>query len=172
MVHFLKVKSKDHIHRVVDLANLIWREYYADILQEEQIEYMLSTMQSENAISQQIHEDGYEYYILSYENLLCGYTGFYRKDNSLFLSKIYVLDRFRGKGVGKRVIRFLIEFCQKNDLDSIELTVNKHNENTIEFYNNLGFKRTGELVQDIGNGFVMDDFCYSLPVAKQDTSGT
>jgi RimJ/RimL family protein N-acetyltransferase len=36
--------------------------------------------------------------------------------------------------------------------------VNKNNVNSIKVYEKLGFKKTGPVIQDIGNGFVMDDY--------------
>jgi ribosomal protein S18 acetylase RimI-like enzyme len=38
------------------------------------------------------------------------------------------------------------------------LTVNRHNTGSIAFYQHLGFKVSGTVVQDIGSGFVMDDY--------------
>ncbi len=37
---------------------------------------------------------------------------------------------------------------------------------TEAFYERMGFARTGSLVQDIGNGFVMDDFKLMKPLAE------
>ena len=38
------------------------------------------------------------------------------------------------------------------------LTVNRHNAATIAFYERMGLRKTQELVQDIGHGYVMDDW--------------
>jgi hypothetical protein len=36
--------------------------------------------------------------------------------------------------------------------------VNRHNSDTIKAYESLGFQNVGTVVQDIGGGFVMDDY--------------
>ena len=42
--------------------------------------------------------------------------------------------------------------------------MNKYNANSIAVYEKLGFKRIGEGVTDIGNGYVMDDFFYQYDI--------
>ena len=44
------------------------------------------------------------------------------------------------------------------------LTVNKNNISAVSVYEKRGFKKIGEGVTDIGNGFVMDDFYFQLDV--------
>ena len=40
----------------------------------------------------------------------------------------------------------------------VHLTVNKHNANSIAVYKKMGFEVFNECENDIGNGFIMDDF--------------
>ena len=61
-------------------------------------------------------------------------------------------------GYGREMIEFVIRQASKKRYQSITLTVNKYNENTIRAYQKYGFIKKRELVIDIGNGFVMDDF--------------
>jgi ribosomal protein S18 acetylase RimI-like enzyme len=44
------------------------------------------------------------------------------------------------------------------------LTVNKNNVNAIKAYEKMGFRNVGSLVQDIGDGFVMDDYAMEKTV--------
>jgi hypothetical protein len=46
-------------------------------------------------------------------------------------------------------------------LTSIYLNVNKHNS-AVEFYLKKGFIKDREMVLDIGNGYVMDDYVMRL----------
>lgn len=43
-------------------------------------------------------------------------------------------------------------------LESIYLTVNKNNTNTISAYIKLGFEIVDSIITDIGSNFVMDDY--------------
>ena len=80
------------------------------------------------------------------------------KGRELFLSKIYVLSSRRGLGYGKKAVQFVETVAKELNLNKIALTVNKNNVNSIKAYEKIGFKNVGSVVQDIGNGFVMDDY--------------
>lgn len=43
-------------------------------------------------------------------------------------------------------------------LNSISLTVNKNNTNSINAYKKMGFVTVESIVMDIGEGYVMDDY--------------
>lgn len=80
------------------------------------------------------------------------------EDNFLFLSKLYVAETSRGKGVGRVALNFIDEEAKKQQLLGIRLKVNKYNTASIAVYEKLDFKNVKASVTDIGNGFVMDDF--------------
>ncbi|WP_298756657.1 GNAT family N-acetyltransferase [uncultured Psychroserpens sp.] len=151
------VKNKDDCHTIAQLANLIWHEHYTPIIGVDQVEYMLTKFQSPEAISTQI-EDGYMYYIISHNQNLAGYLSIKKKNTSLFLSKIYVSKDLRGLGIGKTALNFIEQEAINNRCQSITLTVNRHNTHSIKAYEKLGFIKTGTVVQDIGQGYVMDDY--------------
>jgi len=84
--------------------------------------------------------------------------GVQSKGEELFLSKIYIEASKRGKGLGKKAIQFLENLAANHKLGEISLTVNKNNIKTIKAYEKMGFKNLGPVIQNIGNGFIMDDF--------------
>ncbi|MHB8159225.1 MAG: hypothetical protein ACYDGS_01805 [Thermoleophilia bacterium] len=45
--------------------------------------------------------------------------------------------------------------------------MNRQNAGAISFYERAGFRTEGVVVQDIGSGFVMDDFRMAKPVADK-----
>ena len=92
------------------------------------------------------------------QNKSIGYLSFKKNDNALFLSKIYINKLSRGKGFGKTAMNFIEEQAIDLNCKKIYLTVNKYNTNSIKAYQKIGFKTTEELVIDIGNGYVMDDY--------------
>jgi RimJ/RimL family protein N-acetyltransferase len=119
---------------------------------------MLNKFQSREAISAQINTEGYLYFLIESQGAYIGYLGVQLKGEELFLSKIYIKTADRGKGYGKRAIQFLENLTARLHLRKISLTVNKNNINSIKAYEKMGFRNLGSVVQDIGNGFVMDDF--------------
>jgi RimJ/RimL family protein N-acetyltransferase len=162
-----EVFSPPEIISVQGLADEIWHEYYPAIITHEQITYMLDTFQTARAILQQIQE-GYQYFLLKDETNL-GYMAIKRHQDRIFLSKLYIQKASRQKGYAKEAIRFLKDLADKEGLRSIDLTVNIHNTTAITAYDRIGFHKTGNLVQDIGNGFIMDDFTFELLCEKSTT---
>jgi len=142
---------------IADLANLIWTEHYTPIIGEQQVAYMLEKFQSALAIEDQV-EKGIMYYLLLYQDTHVGYFSFSKNEESLFLSKLYVLNSARGNGIGRAALSFIEVQAKKLNLKKIKLTVNKFNTNSIKMYEKLGFVNIEAIVQNIGNGYVMDDY--------------
>lgn len=159
MINIVEVKDVNQIKETAILAQRIWNEHYTPIIGKEQVDYMLANFQSEQAIKNQINE-GYRYFLTYYNDKAIGYFAILAdvKDGSLFLSKFYVDKNFRGQGIGRRCIAYMENICRERGLNRIWLTVNKYNSSSIKAYEKFGFKKVEELVQDIGNGFVMDDY--------------
>src|SRR6056297_3612771 len=164
MTTILSVNKKPEIKVVANLAHTIWKEHYTPIIGEDQVVFMLNKFQSENAISAQIKE-GLNYFLIAYQEAYVGYFAFCLQKDALFLSKFYVLRSERGRGYGKAALKFIETKARNLGSKKIKLTVNKNNSNSIKAYEKMGFINVQSIVQDIGNGFVMDDFVlekYSL----------
>jgi len=157
MIKFHIANKIEDFQVIEILADTIWREHYIPIVGKPQIDYMLDKFQSVKAMKEQV-ANGYEYYTVFHQELPVGYMAIKPEKEHLFLSKIYVLSHYRGKGIGKRMMDFIEKKAKNHQLNKIFLTVNKYNTNSIKAYEKIGFKHDRELVQDIGNGFVMDDY--------------
>lgn len=155
MIKFVSLKD---VPKLAKLASEIWHEYWPVILSPEQIDYMVDKFQSEFAINNQIQNENYEYYFIKYDNENAGYIGISSKENYLFLSKLYIKKDFRHKGLGSKMFEEIKKIALNKGYKSIQLTVNKYNENTINAYKKWGFKIIDSVVSDIGCGYVMDDF--------------
>lgn len=156
----IKATGKD-IPLIQDLARRSWKNAYAEILSEEQMEYMLSEMYSEQEIESQLQNSNYHYYLIedetndSYEGFI-GYEHNY-ENKTTKLHRIYLVPESKGKGFGKCALQFLNEKVSENGNNRIILNVNKNNA-ARNFYESQGYKVYGEGIFDIGNGFVMDDY--------------
>ena len=156
-MEFVKVTEDKEIAAVVSLADQTWKEHYTSIIGLKQVEYMLSNFQSEKAILTQIQK-GASYYLIKTSFKWFGYFSFVFEENKLFLSKLYVLKAFQGKGFGKLSLQFIKDVAIKRGMNKISLQVNKNNKKSLAFYEMQGFEIIKPIVVDIGNGFVMDDY--------------
>ncbi|MDL2294982.1 GNAT family N-acetyltransferase [Ruminococcaceae bacterium OttesenSCG-928-D13] len=162
---FTKVETDKQIAITAGLANTIWHECFAKLLSPDQIDYMVDKFQSAPAMTRQIRDEGYEYFLVEMPNGAGGHTpgayvGIQAKDGKLLLSKLYMLDEHRGKGYARDIMAFVEQAGRERGCVGVWLTVNRHNERAIAVYHKTGFELTREQVQDIGGGYVMDDFIF------------
>jgi ribosomal protein S18 acetylase RimI-like enzyme len=156
---FIRVSDAAQIGQIAMLAQQIWHEHYTPIIGVDQVRYMLERFQSGKAIATQISHQGYDYYLIRAGEEGCGYLAVRPEERALFLSKIYLTTQVRGRGWGRAALGFVEGLARDRGLDRISLTVNKNNNGSIAFYRASGFSVTGSVVQDIGAGYVMDDYC-------------
>ena len=157
------VVTSHHIESVAQLAKEIWEQHYTPIIGAKQVEYMLNKFQSHQAIKDQM-DNGFQYYLLSLADEPIGYCSIQLEQQAIFLSKIYIQKAYRGFGFGKKFMDFIKKKAIRYAKPTIRLTVNKHNSNSISAYHNMGFTTTKEVVFDIGDGYVMDDYELELQV--------
>jgi GNAT superfamily N-acetyltransferase len=81
------------------------------------------------------------------------------------LHKLYLLPDYHGKGVGARALAEVVLIAKSNAAAALVLNVNRNNTKAIRAYERSGWRVTKEVVVDIGNGFVMDDFVMTINVA-------
>jgi len=157
---FVKVRTDEQIIQVEHLARIIWKEYFSAMVGSDIVDYLLETLQSRRAISDQIRE-GYRYFIIQPEGNAVGYFAILHKKESdeMFLSKLYLLASERGKGRGKAAMQYIESAARKENCKKISLTVFHKNTDTIAAYEKMGFTQTGSVMRDVGNNIVIHDFC-------------
>jgi RimJ/RimL family protein N-acetyltransferase len=157
MISILQANNLKDFEEIVQMSNIIWRKHYISIIGSAQTEYMLDKFLSVEALKDQV-KDGFQYFIINYNQQAVGYLCIRKENEALFLSKIYVYEEFRGKKIGTSGMLFVDEQAKKLKCKKVYLTVNRNNSNSIKVYEKIGYKNVGTLVKDIGNGFVMDDY--------------
>jgi ribosomal protein S18 acetylase RimI-like enzyme len=167
------VADAGQIQTVANLARDIWTEHYTPIIGRAQVDYMLERFQSVAAITSQLAH-GCHYVLIHHAGVAGGYLAFIPEPEtrSLMISKIYVRSATRSLGLGCRLMAYAEEQARQRQLATLWLTVNKHNTASIAWYRKRGFTEVRELVQEIGGGFVMDDYrmekrvaCFTQPIS-------
>ena len=164
MITFREVSSLEDIEALAKKADEIWHEYFPGIITVEQIDYMVDLFLSPKAIKEEI-ADGYIFYsALNEDGRMIGFAVFKPEDKRLFISKLYVEKSSRGKGYGSAMFDKAIKVAREHNLSKMYLTVNKGNESSINIYKHKGFEIIDSVVNDIGGGFVMDDYIFEAKV--------
>ena len=170
MVRIRKAGTED-IMSIHDMAEVVFRHTYRDILSPEQMEYMMDWMYSPVNLSRQLDE-GHVYYIAFREDVPCGYIsvqpdGVNEEGRLLFhLQKIYVLPSEQGTGLGRILFDKAVSHIREQASGrpaALELNVNRNNP-SIGFYNHLGLRilRQGDF--HIGHGFYMNDYIMGMDI--------
>ncbi len=156
--------SQNYFQQVFQLASEIWNENYKGIISQEQIDYMLNMMYNSERLQQDLNEN-YQWELIINKEEIIGYLAYViKKDNRVFLSKIYLKTTAQGLGLGKRALDRIKNYAKTNNCSAVFLTVNKDNKKGIRAYNNAGFNIVDEEVTDIGKGYVMDDYIFEFVI--------
>lgn len=167
-----RVRNQEQIVDIVNLAHEIWTEHYVCIVGQEQVNYMLGKFQSAGAVAAQLAA-GYEYYTVSHNGMIQGYMAIVPDvdKSTAQLSKVYVRRSARGRGCGRAMLEFAEAICREHRIRVLWLTVNKNNSHSLSWYMRMGFKNVGTTVQDIGGGFVMDDYRMEKNIGQLTPAG-
>lgn len=89
-----------------------------------------------------------------------GYIAFEPRpsEDHAFLHKLYLLPEAAGRGFGAAALNWVSEQATALGLKRLRLFVNKHNVQAVRAYLRQGFVFEQDVITDIGDGFVMDDF--------------
>jgi N-acetylglutamate synthase-like GNAT family acetyltransferase len=154
----LRKATLEDIPLIQEIAEEAWRPTYSHILSEEQTQYMIPMMYATEVLQNQIDI----FLILEIEGEGMGYCAFEQTSESdAKLNKLYLRPTVKQKGAGSFIIEQISNQARSMGLKSIHLNVNKHNS-AVEFYLKKGFIKDKEIVLDIGNGYVMDDYVMRL----------
>ena len=145
---------------VRQLAHEIWWACYPGIITDAQIEYMLEWMYSESALRADLAR-GVRYEIVHFAGHPSGYIAYEESTPGQWkLQKLYLLPGFQGQGLGQAALQHISTAVSAAGGHSLLLTVNKNNTRAIRAYERAGFQNRRSVVNDIGGGFVMDDFVF------------
>ncbi|MDP2834012.1 MAG: GNAT family N-acetyltransferase [Pseudomonadota bacterium] len=148
----------DEAEAVVDLAGRVWRAHYPGIITPEQIETMLA-QRYRPVLVRQFLARGDIWLAARVAGALAGFAhGHPLTEDDYKLDKLYVDLDWQRQGIGGRLIDALAARIVSQGFSRLVLRVNRQNQNGIHAYLKHGFTVTTIHLEDIGNGFIMDDY--------------
>lgn len=139
-------------------AHPIWMEVFGPMLPggNREAAYFADNWQSPAAIRQQMNE-GLSYFYFRIDGQHAGYCAARPEGVSLFVSKLYLLPAYRGRGLGTAMIGQVLDWGKKQDLRRAYLHVNVHNARAIKVYRHNGFQVQEHVVTKVGE-YDADDY--------------
>ena len=150
---------------IKEIAEKAWRPTYDHILTEQQTLYMLDLMYNSLTLENQINGN-IAFFMVDLGQKTVGYFSVeILNEQKVKLHKLYLDPTQKQQGLGKKIIQFIRDWTLTNQRESIILNVNKNNS-AVQFYQKMGFIIIEELILDIGEGYVMDDFVMQLDLGS------
>ena len=150
---------------IKEIAEKAWRPTYDHILTEQQTLYMLELMYNSLTLENQINGN-IEFFVVDLGQETVGYFAVENVNEQIVkLHKLYLHPTQKQKGLGRKIIQYIKDWTLGNQRKSIILNVNKNNS-AVQFYLKIGFIIIEELVLDIGEGYVMDDYVMQLDLGS------
>jgi len=150
---------------IKEIAEKAWRPTYDHILTEQQTLYMLDLMYNNQTLENQI-KGNIAFFMVYLGQETVGYFAIeILNEQKVKLHKLYLDPTQKQKGLGSKIIQYIKDWALSNQSNRIILNVNKNNS-AVQFYLKMGFKINEELILDIGEGYVMDDFVMQLDLGS------
>jgi ribosomal protein S18 acetylase RimI-like enzyme len=157
---------QDELPAVQRLAGVIWRAHYPGIITPEQIDYMLERGYALDVLGGFLARSDRGLELAKVDGELTGFAAWYITDDprEAKLDKLYILRAQQRRGIGARLIERVAERAQAVGAMELILNVNKNNGQAIRAYEKRGFAIREAVVNDIGHGYVMDDYVMAKPI--------
>lgn len=148
----------DEAEALVALAGRIWRTCYPGIVTPAQIEYMLAQRYKPGLVRQLLAR-GDLWLAARQGDQLVGFAhGHPLEAGDYKLDKLYVDVALQRQGVGGQLIAEVAARARQHGFTRLVLRVNRGNQRAIDAYLKHGFQVATLIVENIGEGFVMDDY--------------
>ena len=156
----LQPLARSDFDAVAALARTIWLEHYIKIITREQIEYMLGGRFGAANLERYLDAPDRWMFVLRLDAELVGYCSYAHTSTprELKLEQLYLLPALHGRGLGRLMLEHVEAHARGLGMQTLMLQVNKHNTTASSVYFKAGFEVREEVVIDIGQGYVMDDY--------------
>jgi ribosomal protein S18 acetylase RimI-like enzyme len=125
------------LHRVRDLALVIWPDHYTPLIGADLVAGIVAHIYSMPSLYADMHERRQSYWIITTDGKDAGYASAYVQGGTLWIKKLYLLPETRGLGLGKLLIETVRNYFGIGYPQA--LFVAEKNQSAIDFYRSQGF---------------------------------
>lgn len=146
------------VEALAELARLIWLRHYPGIISVAQIDYMLERRYRPIFIRQTLAR-GDKWDVARGAGSLLGFAHSYPMgEGDAKLDKLYVHPDWQRHGIGRLLLARVEGHARRWGCQRLVLRVNRRNGSAIGAYVKYGFSTATEIDEEIGGGFVMNDY--------------
>jgi len=168
----VKCTTKD-LEKLQHISIETFRETFAGDNTATDMEKYLVTAFHRDKLKQELQNELSEFYFAYHENELAGYLkiNLEKSDTTeqgklkLEIERLYVLQRFQKAGYGRMLMEHALKVANQNEITYVWLGVWEENKRAIQFYERLGFEKTGHHYFQLGDDR-QKDFMMTLDLSK------
>lgn len=127
----------DELFIVRDLAMLIWPRLYRNVVSPVQMDAIISALFDLDTLEEDMDERGHVYWVAEVNGKPVGFLSAAAEDGHVSVHKIYVLEDYRGFGIGKALMQAALGHF--DDTRTLSLIVPKDHDHGIGFSLKSGF---------------------------------
>ena len=103
-----------------------------------------STPWSEDGLKSELNNAFARFFVATYAGEIAGYVGAHNVLGEVYITNVAVFEKFRRKGVAKKLIDALLESAKAENGNFVTLEVRKSNIPAVSLYEKCGFEKVGE----------------------------
>ena len=142
LLDYMKVRKAvpEDSNIVGEVHSAAWKSAYRGIFPDEYIDGDTPSKRASEFL-ESIKDDRCSYYLLEEDGHAAGIVKTYEENDTLEIESIYILDEYRGKGIGREFMEYIKTYRPQK---CISLWVLEVNAKARRFYENNGFVMSGE----------------------------
>ena len=137
----LVAKAK-YIHMNADLASELWHEVYKRYYPAGQLDTLVDTLQSADAIEEDIDND-VNYFLVFLGDKLIGYFAWKMENTSLHLLHLYLKPEYRGKALGRDILATCERLARGEGRGQVCCEVHTRCLPVLQFFKGRGYRALG-----------------------------
>ena len=103
-----------------------------------------STPWSEDGLKSELNNAFARFFVANYAGEIAGYVGAHNVLGEVYITNVAVFEKFRRKGVAKKLIDALLESAKAENGNFVTLEVRESNIPAVSLYEKCGFEKVGE----------------------------
>jgi len=133
---------------VRDLALQIWPKCYRRLIAPDQIDEMLAALFDLDTLETDMEERGHIYWVVRVGSRDVGFASAHIEGARVWLTKLYVLEDYRGFGFGKALIQAVQDYFAP--AQHLAVCVHKEQSSAVDFCLRSGFNIDREIPFSLG----------------------
>jgi diamine N-acetyltransferase len=141
----IKICSNNELNELVFISNQSYRDHYIHLWHDNGEEYIKSNFSSLK-LNEELSDPNSIFYLIRFENKIVGYFKLnidkgiekYSSTVALELERIYFIKNAVGKGFGKLIIDFVIDYARKKNKKIVWLK-SMNSSKAVDFYKKQDF---------------------------------